>query len=375
MNKQSDMQELRELKIMAKNYLLTADDVSRLALDERPAFQLFLADYKDKLGQEQKRLAQLLYYENQLQRRGIELVAGVDEAGRGPLAGPVVAAAVIPPPEPNLLGLNDSKKLSEKERYRLEPLIKEKALAWAIAEIDNQEIDRINIKQASRLAMLQAVQQLKKKPHYLLIDAERIDCPLPQNALIKGDSISLSIAAASVLAKCHRDRLMLDFHQLYPRYGFDIHKGYPTALHRERLIQYGPSPIHRQSFAVKPPSHDQRKNTGQKGEDLTAIALLEVGYQIIERNYRRLKGEIDIVAAKDDSLYFVEVRSKTGDTYGDPKEAFTMAKRRQLKKIAGIYLAEKSKEQISKNPCYFLFAAVTLEPGETKVEIIADNPY
>lgn len=367
--------ELRELKARAKHYLLTAEDIDKLIVDERPAFRLFLADYRDQLDQEQKRLAQLLYYENQLQRRGLELVAGVDEAGRGPLAGPVVAAAVILPPEPNLFGLNDSKKLSEKERYHLEPLIKEKALAWAIAEIDNQEIDRINIKQASRLAMLQAVQQLKDKPQFLLIDAERIDSPLPQNPLIKGDSLSLSIAAASVLAKCHRDRLMLDFHQLYPDYGFDIHKGYPTALHRERLIQYGPSPIHRQSFTVKPPSRDQRKNTGQRGEDLAAITLLEAGYQILERNYRRLKGEIDIVAAKDGSLYFVEVRAKTGDSYGDPKEAFTMAKRRQLKKIAGIYLAEKSKEQISKNPCYFLFAAVTLEPGEPKVEIIADTPY
>ncbi|MBR2783080.1 MAG: ribonuclease HII [Firmicutes bacterium] len=187
--------------------------------------------------------------EEQLRREGIELIAGVDEAGRGPLAGPVAAAAVILPPDAWLPGLNDSKKLSEKQRLELEPRIKEQAVAWNVTLIDHLTIDRINILQATKLGMRQAIAALSPAPSYLLVDGFELDgVDLPQQGLIKGDARSVSIAAASVLAKTARDRLMLEYDALYPGYGFARHKGYPTAEHKEALRRLGPCPIHRLTF-------------------------------------------------------------------------------------------------------------------------------
>ena len=178
------------------------------------------------------------------------LACGVDEAGRGPLAGPVVAAAVILDPERPIAGLNDSKKLSAKRRTALAVEIRSHALAWAIAEASVEEIDRINILQASLLAMQRAVDALGVQPSQALIDGNR--CPqlsCPAQAIIGGDGLVASIAAASILAKTHRDAGMLELHAIYPQYGFDRHMGYPTAVHLKALAEYGVSPVHRRSYA------------------------------------------------------------------------------------------------------------------------------
>lgn len=176
-------------------------------------------------------------------------IAGIDEVGRGCLFGDVVAAAVILPQGLVLEGVNDSKKLSEKKREKLYDIIMDKALAVGIGYADAETIDKINIKQATRVAMKQAVQKLELSPDLLLIDAERVDLELPQIALIKGDATSQSIAAASIVAKVTRDRLCKgEWDALYPEYGIGTHKGYATKLHREQILALGPTPMHRKSF-------------------------------------------------------------------------------------------------------------------------------
>ena len=184
--------------------------------------------------------------------RGIKIICGVDEAGRGPLAGPVCAAAVILPPNADIPGLNDSKKLSDKKRRELYPIIKEQAIAYGIAFADHNEIDEINILQATYLAMERAINQLQVKPELALIDGNRAkDFGIPVETVIHGDSLSASIAAASVLAKVTRDDYMLQMAEEYPGYDFEIHKGYGTKAHYAALTAHGPSPIHRMSFLKK----------------------------------------------------------------------------------------------------------------------------
>ncbi len=191
-----------------------------------------------------------LHFEQQAQLKGYSAVAGIDEAGRGPLAGPVVAAAVILPDEFDLAGLNDSKKLSEKKREELFPLIRQQAKAYGIGLASAQEIDHLNILQATLLAMQRALKKLSGDVDYLLIDGiTPLPVDLPQKTLKKGDSRSLSIAAASVLAKVARDRLMLRLDHQYPGYGFARHKGYGTQVHRQAIADLGPVLPHRLSFA------------------------------------------------------------------------------------------------------------------------------
>ena len=184
--------------------------------------------------------------------RGVEIICGVDEAGRGPLAGPVCAAAVILPANIQIPGLDDSKKLSDKRRRELFPIIKEEAIAYGIAFADHNEIDEINILQATFLAMERAIQQLQVKPQLALIDGNRTkDFGIPVETVVHGDSKSASIAAASILAKVTRDDYMLEMSKEYTNYGFDIHKGYGTKAHYAALTEYGPSPIHRMTFLKK----------------------------------------------------------------------------------------------------------------------------
>ena len=190
--------------------------------------------------------------ENTFFEKGVKLICGVDEAGRGPLAGPVCAAAVILPAGIELPGLNDSKKLSDKKRRELYPLIKESALAYGIAFADHKQIDEINILQATYLAMERAIAALSVRPELALIDGNRAkDFGLPVQTVVHGDSLSASIAAASILAKVTRDDVMLQMAEQYPGYGFEIHKGYGTKAHYEALAKLGPSPIHRMSFLKK----------------------------------------------------------------------------------------------------------------------------
>lgn len=184
--------------------------------------------------------------------QGVELICGVDEAGRGPLAGPVCAAAVILPKGVEIPGLNDSKKLSDKRRRELFPVIKEMAVAYGIAMVDHAQIDRINILQATYEAMGRAISQLPVKPDLALVDGNRsADFGVNVQTVVHGDSLSASIAAASILAKVTRDDYMLEMARQYPGYGFEIHKGYGTKAHYEALRQLGASPIHRMTFLKK----------------------------------------------------------------------------------------------------------------------------
>ena len=194
----------------------------------------------------------MFHYENQQKAKGFQLICGVDEAGRGPLAGPVCAAAVILPPDVNIPGLNDSKKLSDKRRREMYPLIKEQAIAYSIAFATEEEIDSIDILQATFLAMQRAIDGLQTKADYALIDGNREkDFGLPVKTIVGGDGLSASIAAASILAKVTRDDFMLELAKEYPQYGFEIHKGYGTKAHYEALAQHGPSKVHRMSFLKK----------------------------------------------------------------------------------------------------------------------------
>lgn len=191
-------------------------------------------------------------FEDEVTAKGYKFICGVDEAGRGPLAGPVCAAAVILPQHIEIPGLNDSKKLTDKKRRELFPVICEKALAYGIAFSDEKEIDEINILQATYLAMQRAVEKLSVKPDYILVDGNKIpEFGIPADYVIKGDSLSASIAAASVLAKVTRDDLMLEMAREYPQYAFEIHKGYGTKAHYAALTEYGPCPIHRLTFLKK----------------------------------------------------------------------------------------------------------------------------
>ena len=190
--------------------------------------------------------------ENELYHEGFQVICGVDEAGRGPLAGPVCAAAVILPIGLEISGLTDSKKLTDKKRRELFPIIKEQAIAYGIGLASHEEIDEINILQATYLAMERAMQQLSVKPDIAMIDGNRArDFGLPVRTVIKGDSLSANIAAASILAKVTRDDLMTELALQYPEYGFDVHKGYGTKAHYEALRNYDASPVHRKSFLKK----------------------------------------------------------------------------------------------------------------------------
>lgn len=194
----------------------------------------------------------LWLYEKEAFAEGFEIVCGVDEAGRGPLAGPVCAAAVILPKGLEIEGLNDSKKLTDKKRRELYDVIVEKAVSYGIAMADEKEIDEINILQATFLAMQRALGKLTVKPNLALIDGNRAkDFGLPVRTIVKGDSLSASIAAASILAKVTRDRLMEELDETYPQYGFAVHKGYGTKRHYEALRELGPCEIHRRTFLKK----------------------------------------------------------------------------------------------------------------------------
>ena len=196
---------------------------------------------------------ELWKYEHAAYQEGIDLVCGVDEAGRGPLAGPVCAAAVILPRDLEIEGLNDSKKLSDKRRRALYEVITEQAISYGIAMVDEKVIDEINILQATFLAMRQAVLQLSEKPALALVDGNREPDfgDIPIKTIIKGGSLSANIAAASILAKVTRDRFMEEQDAIYPQYGFCVHKGYGTKAHYEALRAYGPCPIHRRTFLKK----------------------------------------------------------------------------------------------------------------------------
>ena len=197
---------------------------------------------------EDERLEGMLAYEKELYTQGIQLIAGVDEVGRGPLAGPVVAAAVILPKACKIPGLNDSKKIPKAKHKEIYEAVLQNAIAIGVGVKDNHVIDQVNIYEATKLAMMEAIGQLEPQPQHLLIDAMKLDLPIPQTSIIKGDANSLSIAAASIVAKVTRDQMMETYDQEYPGYDFAQNAGYGTAKHLAGLDQLGVTPIHRRSF-------------------------------------------------------------------------------------------------------------------------------
>ena len=222
-----------------------------LIADGRAGVQAAISKRKRELQkqvEEDLRLEKMLAYEKELYAQGIQLIAGVDEVGRGPLAGPVVAAAVILPENCKILGLNDSKKIPKSKHQAIYQAVLDQALSVGIGVKDNQVIDQVNIYEATKLAMLEAIQELDQQPQHLLIDAMKLDLPISQTSIIKGDANSLSIAAASVVAKVTRDQMMAAYDQEYPGYDFGQNAGYGTSKHLEGLEKYGVTPIHRRSF-------------------------------------------------------------------------------------------------------------------------------
>lgn len=249
--KNESIQKIKELL----STITTREDarIDLLRLDERKGVQQAIAQWERRLihqEEEKKRFQKMCYFEEHAREKGYSMIAGIDEVGRGPLAGPVIAAAVILPQNFFLPGINDSKKLSAKKREAFYKKIQEDAIATGIGIVEHTIIDKINIYEASKLAMTHAIKQLSVNPDYLLIDAMTLDLSIPQENLIKGDARSISIAAASIIAKVTRDHLMEDYGENhYPGYGFESNAGYGTKEHLEGLKQLGVCPIHRKTFA------------------------------------------------------------------------------------------------------------------------------
>ncbi|MGY3778138.1 ribonuclease HII [Isobaculum melis] len=246
-------QTIQEVKALLQTIQSETDPLFvALLKDERKGVQTQIVSWRKKqLKQQQleEKFQEMLQFEKEIWHNGQTYIAGIDEVGRGPLAGPVVAAAVILPKDFHVLEINDSKQLSEKKRQMLFEKIKEAAISIGVGIIDEQTIDQVNIYQASKLAMVQAVEQLNPQPEYLLIDAMTLPLPMPQENLIKGDARSISIAAASIVAKVIRDEMMKDYGQTYPGYDFENNAGYGTKKHLEGLGKHGITPIHRKTFA------------------------------------------------------------------------------------------------------------------------------
>ena len=335
--------------------------------DSRAGVVSLITKYKkkeEKLQAEIKRIEEMSRYERENCEE--EYICGIDEVGRGPLAGPVVAGAVILPKDEMILYLNDSKKLSEKKREELYDVIMEKAVATGVGIVSPARIDEINILQATYEAMRMAIGNLKIKPTLLLNDAVTIpEVDIKQIPIIKGDAKSVSIAAASIIAKVTRDRLMQEYDKVIMGYDFASNKGYGSAAHIQALKEKGATPIHRKTF-IKNFIYTMRKNTREIGSafEKQAGEYLETrGYSVIEYNFRCKSGEIDIVAMDGETLVFCEVKYRSNNRKGTPFEAVTIYKQKKICRTALYYI---TKHQIVDVPCRFDVVGIT---GD-KIEII-----
>ncbi|MCM3759429.1 ribonuclease HII [Alkalihalobacillus oceani] len=244
-------QSIHQIRQLLEQPEVEQEQLDKLAGDERKGVQTLLKQYRKRQEERHQLLAmhdQMNEYERQLRSQGYHALAGIDEVGRGPLAGPVVAAAVILPPDFRLLGLTDSKKLTKQKREAFSEIIKREAVAYSIEMVHADEIDRINIYQATKMAMKAAISTLHKEPDYLLLDAMSLQLDIPQTSLIKGDEKSITIAASSVIAKVARDTYMAELETKYPGYGFSRHAGYGTKEHLAAIDRLGVTPEHRRSF-------------------------------------------------------------------------------------------------------------------------------
>jgi len=319
-----------------------------------------------------------LDYEKSLWEQGIQFVAGIDEAGRGPLAGPVVAAAVVFSKNVTMIpGINDSKQVTPAKREKLYDEIMSGAQAVGIGSVEPDEIDRINILQATHKAMRMAIGRLKLKVQHILVDGRPVPEKIyPQTAIVGGDRKCYSIAAASIIAKVYRDRLMQQYDSVFPGYGFASHKGYGTAEHLEAIARLKPCPIHRMSFGgvtehiVDIEKADNTRWLGKYGEDQAALYLFRHGFQILQRNFHLgAYGEIDIIAQKDNVLSFVEVKTQRHAKYGQPESWVDEKKMQQIGMIAEGYLAQNPVENLD---CRFDVVTVNLTRGDIRIEHLPD---
>ncbi len=282
----------------------------------------------------------LYTYDEAVRARCGPLLCGVDEAGRGPLCGPVACAAVILDPQNPVPGVNDSKKLSEARREELYESITQSALAWKVVLVGPERIDAVNILNATMEGMAAAVAGLGQTPGLVLVDGNRTPPGItaPVQCVVKGDATSASIAAASILAKVTRDRVLYELDRQYPQYGLAQHKGYGTAQHIEALQKYGPAPFYRQTFLKKLALPPPGQGLGQKGEAVAAKYYRQNGYLVLAHNYRTRFGELDVVLYKGGTVVFAEVKARAGAQKGAPAEAVDAGKRRRLAAAAELWL-------------------------------------
>lgn len=305
---------------------------------------------------------------------GANILCGVDEAGRGPLAGPVVAAAVVLNPNAEIFisEVNDSKKFSEKKREKLYNKIIENSLYYAVGVVDVDYIEKYNILQATFLAMKKAVEQINPEPDLVLVDGNKLpDLKMRAEFVIKGDSKSASIAAASIVAKVTRDRMMIDFHEKYPEYGFDRHKGYGTKEHYSNIIKYGVTPIHRMSFLkkIREKISTVQSINGQLGEKITYEWLKRSKYNVIAKNYKSEYGEIDLIAIKNNYICFIEVKLRSENCGYSPKETVDIIKQKKIIKTAVSFL---KKHPCKYQPRFDVSEVVKETNGDFKIEYIKD---
>ena len=331
---------------------------------------------------EAARMVRLSEIERRLWSQGVRHIAGVDEVGRGCLAGPVVAAAVVLAPDTDIPGLDDSKVLTPDRRARIRKVIVDRALAVSLGAVPAPEIDRINILQASHKAMREALEGLAIAPERVLVDGNRVPgSRLRESAIIGGDARSISIAAASVVAKVHRDELLVGLEEEYPGYGFARHKGYGSAEHLEALQALGPSPIHRRTFRpVAQATNEQsdlradsaprpRKDTvGDLGELAAAAHLESEGYRILARQYRGAGGEIDLIARKADCVAFVEVKTSRHRSTPHPEQRVRRDKQQHLIRAARHFLIRSG----LRPECRFDVVAVVLGSGDPEITHFED---
>ena len=317
-------------------------------------------------------------YEQELWGKSINNVAGIDEAGRGPLAGPVVAAAVVFDPQTEMInGINDSKKLTAKKREGLYDVIIETARAVGIGIVKPEDIDRLNILQATHKAMRQAIGRLRLKVDHILVDGRGLpDKIVPQTAIIGGDQVCYSISAASIIAKVYRDRIMHEYENVFPGYDFAKHKGYGTKIHLDAIRKLKPCPIHRMTFKgvkeniVDIQNVNNTRYLGKYGEDIAAYYLYQKGFSIIQRNFHAgAYGEIDIIARKDNVLNFVEVKTQRHNIFGVPESWVDERKMEQLGLIADAWLSWHPEIDLD---CRFDIIGINLTNNGHKIKHIED---
>lgn len=310
---------------------------------------------------DRERYERMSKIEASYREQGYRLIAGVDEVGRGPLAGPVFAAACILPSDKKFLGLNDSKKMTERRREALYEQIVGSAVSWHVASVSASLIDEINILEASRFAMSKALRGLSVKPDLALIDAVSLEgFAYPVLAKVHGDAECNVIAAASVLAKVSRDRLMCKYADLYPEYAFSSNKGYGTAEHIQALKDHGACPLHRRSFLKNFSIKKHRSwRLGEQTESYVASYLVEEGFRLLGHRVKiNNLGELDLVALRDNILYVIEVKGRSNsDAFGGAGNALSS---RQVSRIRNCAIVFAAKHQMEHLPIELLYAACEL---------------